>query len=467
MSYERTIEDFGLEENRIFNAAIEAERCLLGSFLLNHELIEKATLRGFNRLIFSRSEHAHIAAAMVSMANAGKPVDVITCFQWLTDSGTANEVGGLPYINTILQSVPSASNWARYLEIVIDKSRRRIAVEQLQAIMDKAHTDIDFDDWVTQADSVISGLNSKSQVRTPIAAEQAAFEAFGRIDDVMQGKYKPLFCGIQQLDDKIGGFERGQLVTIGARSSHGKSALALEMMVGLSGKYACAMLQLEMSNRDMGYRLIARLSGVGMDFLKNPKRMTVDQQDRIGHIISNMNAGRVTMMLHDQPALSIEQIASYAKQCKKSDVGLDVLVIDHLHLTKDVSGKKQRRDQELERVTAGLKELAKNLNILVILCAQLGKNVEGRPKVKDLRECASIEQDSDVVILTYLPRKDIENYEHQNLMKVDVAKNRNGETGWIPLTFEGSTQKISDWHGSFNFDETPRQKKYAKQGKEF
>jgi replicative DNA helicase len=243
------------------------------------------------------------------------------------------------------------------------------------------------------------------------------------------------------------------LIVIGAKPSHGKTAISLEVALAMARNgYAIAMLQMEMSNKTLGYRVQSRLSGLPMQLMKNrPEKMNDDDFGKFTRALSITE--NMPFWLHDQPALSIEQITAYAKQIKKSETGLDVLIIDHIHLTSDMSGQKLRRDQELARVSGGLKRLAKELELVVICLVQLNKGVEGRPKLKDIRECGAIEQDADIVMLNYYPYKDTESDDDKHTFDLDVAKARNGETGRVRLQFNGATQEVRDWATAYDYQQ--------------
>lgn len=433
-------------ESQIFsvsaNRSIEAERCLLGCLLQNQEIIQSALSRGLSQSIFYRSEHAHICRAILALENKSEAVDVITVFEFLNKSNLADEAGGLAYINSVSQSVASSANMIEYLKITLEKAKRKELYEALLSLAEEATTDVAISDLIAKADATITSLNSKARVNAPVRLSEAMRLAFLEMDAKTQGTYKPLLTGLTSLDERLGGLERGDLVVIGAKPSHGKTAISLEIGLHMAREYGVGMLQMEMSNKSLGFRVKSRLSHIGMKMLKDPVNLTNQNWDRIAE--AYVVTDRLKMWLHEQPALSIEQIFNYAKQLKSKDTGLDVLIVDHIHLTSDMSGQKLRRDQELARVSGGLKRLAKELDCVVICLAQLNKGVEGRPRLKDLRECGAIEQDADIVMLNYYPFKDTEQESDKYIFDLDIAKCRNGETGRLTLSFDGATQTVGN-----------------------
>ncbi len=439
-----------------FSQSVEAERCLIGCLMINPAQIDFAVSRGLSSVIFLRDEHKKIFSAITKIQAVGGKIDLITVYESLSLSGQSNDVGGLPYLDSVVNSVPSAANLREYLRIVVDYYKRRELTGALLAIVEDVGTDAPLNDVIAKAEGVLSGLNTKGKVNTPIMVSAAIKMAFDEMDAKTMGTYKPLFLGIESLDEKLGGVERGDLIVLGARPSHGKTAISLEIALKMAQEYGVAMLQLEMSNKSLGFRIKSRLSGVSMRLLKDPMKLTEDDFDKITAVYPKTD--RLNLWLHDQPALAIEQITSYARQIKKSETGLDVLILDHIHLTSDLSGQKLRRDQELARVSGGLKRLAKEMDCIVICLAQLNKGLEGRPKLKDLRECGAIEQDADIVLLNYYPYKDNENEQEKGLFDLDVAKCRNGETGRITLTFDGATQKVGSWKGGYDFHQESKNK---------
>lgn len=439
-----------------FSQSVEAERCLIGCLMINPAQIDFAVSRGLSSVIFLRDEHKKIFSAITKIQAVGGKIDLITVYESLSLSGQSDDVGGLPYLNSVVNSVPSAANLREYLRIVVDYYKRRELTGALLAIVEDVGTDVPLNDVIAKAEGVLSGLNARGKVSAPIMVSAAIKMAFDEMDAKTMGTYKPLFLGIEALDEKLGGVERGDLIVLGARPSHGKTAISLEIALKMAQEYGVAMLQLEMSNKSLGFRVKSRLSGVSMRLLKDPMKLTEDDFDKITAVYPKTD--RLNLWLHDQPALAIEQINSYARMIKKSETGLDVLILDHIHLTSDLSGQKLRRDQELARVSGGLKRLAKEMDCIVICLAQLNKGLEGRPKLKDLRECGAIEQDADIVLLNYYPYKDNENEQEKGLFDLDVAKCRNGETGRITLTFDGATQKVGSWKGGYDFHQESKNK---------
>jgi replicative DNA helicase len=446
--------------------AINAERSLLGCMLLNPNCIEHAVSRNLTHQLFSHSQHQHLCKIILTLHNDGQAVDVITVYERSKAAGTCDDIGGLEYITACSQAIASAGNWAQYLDIVKDRAQRRNLAEQLLSLADGVYEDVPVTELLARADAAISGLSYKTKINEPIKIAQAMKLAFDDIDAKLNGTYKPIYLGISTLDEKIGGVDRGDLIVIGAKPSHGKTAISLEIALGMAKNgYAVAMLQMEMSNKSLGYRVHSRLTGTPMLLLKSKphamKDADFDKIPRAWSVTDNM-----PFWLHDQPALSIEQITAYAKRIKKSDTGLDVLIIDHIHLTADMSGQKLRRDQELARVSGGLKRLAKESDLVVICLVQLNKGVEGRPKLKDIRECGAIEQDADIVMLNYYPYKDTEQEADKHTFDLDVAKARNGETGRVRLEFIGATQEVRDWPTAYDYQQqaAPSQSYSRKRG---
>jgi len=256
--------------------------------------------------------------------------------------------------------------------------------------------------------------------------------------------------GLTNLDDLMeGGLRPGELVIIGARPSMGKTALGMTIGLNMAPNYSVAMISMEMPHTEVRDRMTAMLGNVSLSSVKRPDRGDGLAWDRVLDGVEK--ARRMQFFVSDQGNLTINQVRSKARSVKRQH-GLNVLVLDYLGLMAGTDPKQQRAYQ-LEEVTKGLKNLAKELEISILCLAQVNRKVEDRadamPGLSDLRDSGAIEQDADTVIFVHRPiqvKQDLGEV-WENYAKASVAKNRNGRCGVMDLTYVGNQTRFADWHG--------------------
>jgi len=411
--------------------SVEAEQGVLGALMLDN--------RGWDRMAgilsaadFYRHEHQLIFAAAGSLIAATKPADVLTVFSALGE--TAREVGGIGYLNQLVQSVPSASNVGRYAEIVRDRSLLRTLLAKLSDAGEVVHGEGDAADKADRIAALFAGIESRSGSRDPQSMNDVMIRVIDRINAAADGQVTAWRTGIPGLDSRmLGGFKPGQLIILAARPSVGKTSVALQFMrrVAQDGNPSLVLSQ-EMTVEDLGMRALASEARADLGRLQTGKAND-SEWDRIPDGVDTLRA--LPMMFDDQPALTLRDIASKARKVR----GLKVVAVDYLQLCE---GEGETRTAAVGSVSRGLKALAKQMGICIVALSQLNRAVEQRPgkrpMLSDLRDSGEIEQDADVILFLWpLGEEEV----GARATGLEIAKNRQGRTGAMVLEFFGSTQQ--------------------------
>lgn len=433
----------------------ESEQSVLGGLLL----VNDAWDRMGDLLVetdFYRYEHRLIYAAISGLLAAGKPADVITVFDCLKDLGKEMEAGGLVYLNSLEQSVPSAANIRRYAEIVRERAVLRKLIAASQEIASSAAN--------PQGKSAAEVLDAAQSLVMQVAEAggRAVDEwtdmgvlAVGFVDELNEfamGEKLPdiIPTGIDDLDEKLNGGPRpGEVVTLGMRSGMGKTALGLTVLVNAAGRgEPCGMISMEMPKEQCNMRMVSMRSYVHLTKLKRPERLNDIDWGKISDATDYIRG--LPLHINDQSSLTINQIRAKARALKRKLGRLRVLVVDHLALTRGADPK-MLRTYQLAEVTSGLKALAKELHCVVYLLVQINRAADGRtdamPQLADIRDTSSVEDDSDIVVFGHREWKNNQGLadEWKYFGELYVAKQRDGELGRLPVMFVGENVRWLNW----------------------
>lgn len=433
--------------------SIESETAVLGTLLMDNSAWDRVADL-LTDADFYRHEHQLIFGAVATLVNAFKPADVVTVFELLRDQGKADKAGGLAYINDLAQFIHSMSNVRRYAEIVREKSVLRQLVAASDAIATSAFNPGDHTaaELVDQAQEAIFKLGEQGAPRDDWqSGEEGVVQALDAVQRRYDGEVDYLSTGLEALDGRLdGGLRQGEVIVIAARPSMGKTALALTIGENVAeAGHSVGVLSMEMPKAQVQNRRISMRSSIPLHKIKRPERMSEFDWGELTRTAEKMR--RVPLYVSDQTALTINQVRSKARALKRRH-GLRVLVIDYIGLMEGTDRKANRATQ-LGEVSRGIKSLAKELDMTVLLLAQLNREVEKRPGMKpilaDLRECGDIEQDADAILFVHRPfhvKPDME-LEWKHYAEVIVAKNRDGETGHLDLQYIGERTRFYDWEG--------------------
>lgn len=423
-------------------ASHEAEAGILGALLLDNNALDRVSDRLKPEHFFSalnREVYAEVCAQIV----AGKQADVITVFQAM------GQRIDLQSLNDLAQFVPSAANIRRYADTVIERAKSRglltVSAEITELAKDHARS---IEDRVEAAQGQLTKLIDDAPRDDWISAHEGAIEHIGTIEDRAEGKITAWATGLTDLDEILeGGFRPGELVVVGARPSMGKTALAMTIGLNMAADYTVGMLSMEMPHSELRDRQTAILGRISLSSVKRPSKGL--QWDAVVEGVEK--AKNLNWYASDQGGLNINQVRSKARNLKRLH-GLNVLIIDYIGLMSGLDSKQQRAYQ-LEEISRGLKNLAKELGIAVLCLAQVNRKVEDRaehaPALSDLRDSGAIEQDADVVMFVHRPiqqKQDLPE-EWRNYAKVTVAKNRQGRCGVLNMAYIGEQTRFGSWSG--------------------
>lgn len=419
----------------------EAEQSVLGGLLLNNDGL--ATISGLvDATSFWFSAHRQIFETVQRLVVASQPADTVTVFQVLHDAGKAEEIGGLAYLNSLAQSVPSASHIRRYAEVVADKALRRSLQEAADGIGSSARDAETADQAIDQAQSLLASVKRLKAGSEPRSIEALMMARLEHWEALEAGNVTPgIPTGLAPLDKAlVGGIKPGRVIVLAARPSVGKTSLATQILLHVTGQGRPGlMLSQEMTGSELMDRMAANMGGLDMEHISTGG-FTDGDWGKVAEVAERVRS--LPLDIDDQPALTLLDIRAKARQVKRKRGGLALVVIDYLQLCAS-AGKADKRHHQIEELSRGVKTLAKELDVCVLLLSQLNRSAaDVEPEVAHLKESGSIEEDADTVLLLHPMGNEGDG---STLVLCKVAKNRGGRRGRLALSFHGRTQQ---WHQS-------------------
>lgn len=423
----------------------EAEKNVLGILLLSNDKLNIA-VEMLSPEDFYNPIHTMIYSAMVKLYNLNKPVDLITVSEELRQRGELENTGGISYLGQLSTEVVYTSNIEYYIEIIKDKSTLRNLIDISSSTLDFAYEDReDVDTVLEYAEENLYKITEDAHAEGLIPVNQVLVETFNEMDKRSQdpNALTGVTTGFTDLDDRLSGLQKSDLVLIAARPSMGKTALMVNiaMNAAINDKAKVAIFSLEMSRNQLAHRMISSISHVDLQKIISAK-LSAEEWDRTLQAIDVINS--LDIHIDDTAGISPTELKAKARRLKSKD-GLDLIVIDYLQLMQ-LSSRNDNRQQEISEISRNLKGIAKDLNIPVVALSQLSRAPEmrgdKRPILSDLRESGAIEQDADVVMFLYRDEYYNPETEKKNIGEVIIAKHRNGPTGMIELTFLGNYTKF-------------------------
>jgi replicative DNA helicase len=425
-------------------AATDIEASVLGAMMIEREAVPKA-IELLNTESFYLKEHKLIFDAMVSLFEAGEPIDTVTLYEELKKRNQAEETGGAVYLSRLSQNISSAANIEYHAKIILEKEILRGLITSSHEIARAAYEGTeDAFDILDQAERKIFEITETHLKKSFMSMDRAVRDALEYIEAIHSNTKQKFSVptGFYELDEMLGGFQKSDLIIIAARPSMGKTALALTLArnAAVDHKVPVGIFSLEMATMQLIIRMLCAEGRLNAHLVRTGKLPSEEG------IKLSKNAHRLIespLYIDDTPAQTVLEIRAKARRLKaEKDIGM--IVIDYLQLMQGPSNS-ESREREISHISRSLKSLAKELNIPVIALAQLNRAVEARtdkrPQLSDLRESGSIEQDADVVIFLNRP----EYYGIKNFMddgsptegvaEVIIGKQRNGPTGDIRLAF--------------------------------
>lgn len=429
--------------------SIEAEQSVLGALLLDNTAFDRIGAE-IQEQDFYRYDHRVVFEHIVKLIMANAPADVITVYESLAANAKAEEVGGLSYLNALAQNTPSAANIKHYAGIVRANSIRRLAISAL----DEGAAEL----WnaAKQPSALIDSISTKLDAlcRTAEKSEpKRVGDSLMPLVEAMDRRYNGdeplgLSTGFIDIDKQLnGGLRRGDLVIVAARPKMGKSALTQNIAQNVAkGGGSALILNLEMTEEQLNQRNIASVGRIHLNHVTDAKQMTAEDWPRLTQAIADLRA--LNLFFDCQPGMSLQDVRSKAKLIKRKH-GLDLLVVDYLQL---MSGEGDNRNAQIEGITRGLKTLAKELDIALVLLSQLNREVERRPNKRpmpsDLRDSGSIEQDCDICAFLYRDEVYNRDSNDKGMCEVNFSLMRQGKPGIVGLAYIGEEVRFGDaYHG--------------------
>ncbi len=429
---------------------IEAEQAVLGGVLINNDAMNQIT-DILSADDFYRDANKALYEGMVQLYNQSEPIDIITLSQYLSKKDLLEKVGGTDYLASLIEAVSTSAGIAHHAQIVKDLSVRRKLINRCSVISESC-----FQDWEETEDL----LELAEQSIFDIAEEQVK-EGFNSLNEVVTDSFKRLektaavegyVTGVPtdftDFDRLTAGLQPSDLIIIAGRPSMGKTALALNIGYNAARKTnkAVAVFSLEMSKQQLGIRLLGFDSGVDAvklrtGFLRDKEwTMLTDSANRLSEL---------PIFIDDSSAITVLEMKAKCRRLKKTNA-LSLVIVDYMQLIYGRSASESRQ-LEISEISRSLKALAKDLDVPVLALSQLNRKVEdrtsNRPLLSDLRESGAIEQDADVIVFIYKgeshPSGDATAYD--NVVNIDVAKQRNGPTGTFKLTFQKEITRFRNY----------------------
>ncbi len=447
-------QDRQIAQLRIPPHSIEGESSVLGGLLLDNNAWDRVgdvLLEGD----FYRYEHKLIYGAIGTLINGSKPADVITVFEHLQSQGKAEEIGGLAYLNSLAQYVPSASNIRRYAEIVRDRSILRKLVSASDEIATNAFN---------PKGRAVSQIVDESEQKIFNIGEQGKRNKQGfqgmdtlvvnLLDRVQEMADNPndvtgVRTGFYDFDRQTAGLQAGDLIVLAARPSMGKTALAINIAenVALNEGLPVAVFSMEMGAAQLAVRIVGSIGRIDQGHLRTGK-LTDEEWPRLTEAVEKLRT--ISLHIDESPGLNSSEVRANARRLSRQYGQLGLIVVDYLQLMSGSSTDGgDNRATELGEISRGLKMLARELKCPVISLSQLNRSFEQRPDkrpmMSDLRESGAIEQDADIIVFIYRDEYYTkEACKEPGVAEIIIAKQRNGPTGTVKLAFMRNITKFEN-----------------------
>jgi replicative DNA helicase len=426
----------------------EAEASLLGSLLIDSDAIVKIA-DSLSPVDFFEARHQRIYEAVMQLYEAHEAVDVLTLTDKLKNNGYLDSVGGPGYLTELTNFVPTAAHVEQYADIVAQKALRRRLIAASNDIVGLGYDESkQLRELIEEAETRLFEVSQTHVKQSVISLEAILAESFDRLDDLHKDKQKirGIPSGFKDIDEKLAGFQRSDLVILAARPSMGKTALALNFAhnVAVQANQPVLIFSLEMSKEQLVDRLLSMESGVDAWALRTGNLTDADFE-KIGQAMGTLSEAQI--YIDDTPGITISDLRTKARR-EAHQRPLGLIIVDYLQLMSGGSrfGGEGNRVQEISEISRGLKGVARELNVPVLALSQLSRSVESRspqiPQLADLRESGSIEQDADVVAFIYREEYYNPETDRKKLTDIFIKKHRNGPTGGVELYFDNEKQRF-------------------------
>lgn len=454
-NFSAPVNDPQLDALKLPPHSVEAEQSVLGGILLDASAFENVS-DALNEMDFYRNEHRLIWRHIGRLSERASPVDVITVAESLNSTNDLEKVGGVAYLGSLAQNVPSAANIRRYAEIVRERAIMRKLVEVGTDIVTSAYNSggRDAGQLLDEAESKVMEISEQGDrgkqgfIPIPPLLNQVVEKIETLYGRENQNDVTGIATGFSDLDRMTSGLQQGDLVIVAGRPSMGKTAFSINIAenVALEGK-PVAIFSMEMGGAQLAMRMIGSVGRLNQHNLRTG-RLEDEDWARMTHALGLLNEAPI--FIDETAGLNALELRSRARRLHRQNNGLGLIVIDYLQLMSSPVGKaNENRATEISEISRSLKSLAKELKVPVIALSQLNRSLEQRPNkrpvMSDLRESGAIEQDADLILFIY--RDEVYNPETPDKGKAEIiiGKQRNGPIGMVPLVFRGEYTRFENY----------------------
>ena len=423
--------------------SIESEMCLIAAMMLDKDMVGQI-VQIIDRDAFFQADHQIIYDIIVKLYEQNRPIDPLIVREELSKRQLLDEIGGVSYLAQIISSVPSAAHGAHYAGIVREKALLRQLISASNDILREAYAPHETADLVLdKAEKSIFLIAEKKVGNAMVPLETVLHEVFEMIENRGQRGVETDYF---ELDDMLNGLQPGEMIIVAARPSMGKTALAMNMVENIACKgTACAVFSLEMSKQQLAQRMLCSRGAIDAHKLRKGM-LQAHEYAHLANVVGEL--AKAPIWVDDSPGLTILDLRAKARRLKMQH-DIKLIMIDYMQLM-DNPGVESRQ-QQISEISRGIKAVARELSVPVVALSQLNRASEGRdghrPRMSDLRESGSIEQDADVIMLLHREdyyRMSEPDFVPDNIAEIIIAKQRNGPTGTVKLTFLNKSTRFEN-----------------------
>lgn len=426
---------------RVVPHNLDAERALLGAIMLKPESMHDISVTVYPESFYA-DKHREIFTALLEIFTKGNPIDLLSVTHKLKDKGVLDRIGGASYLTELIENVPAAGNSQYYAEVVQNKFVLRGLISAADEIAEIGFSNTeDVDEALDQAEKKVYQVTQSPTAQKFTAIKNSLTEAWERLDHLHhnQDEKRGVQTGFPALDNLLAGLQKSDLIILAARPSIGKTSFALDIARNAACLYnvPVGIFSLEMSDQQLVDRMLAAEAKVDAWKLRTGKLSTDEEFQLVQEAMGRLSEAPIH--IDDQPGNNILKMRSAARRLK-NEHGLGLIVVDYLQLMMP-SGTRHHDSmvQQVTEISRSLKIMARELDVPVLALSQLSRAVEqrgGKPRLSDLRDSGSIEQDADVVMFIHRDDKTNGNSERPNIAEILVEKHRNGPVGMVELYFD-------------------------------
>jgi replicative DNA helicase len=427
----------------------DSEKAVLGSIMLRPEAIFEI-FDVVNSESFYAERHRKIYEIMMDLHSQGNPIDILSMSNRLKEKGMLDQVGGTSYLAELTESVPSSANVKYYAEIVQKKSLMRGLIQASNEISVLGYDESrDVEELLDIAEKKVFAVTHTPTTNAFVSIKDGLSETWERIETLSNSEdsIRGVPTGFASLDKMLSGFQASDLIILAARPSQGKTSLAIDMArrAAVNHNISVGIFSLEMSSQQLIDRMLSAQSQVDLWKLRTGKQLSTDDFDSISKALDTLS--KAPIYIDDEAGKSVLAMRSVCRRLK-SEKDLGLIVIDYLQLaTPSQSKNSDNMVQQVTELSRAMKSMARELNVPVLCLSQLSRAVEargGRPRLSDLRDSGSIEQDADVVMFIHNESKYKDASERNNITEILIEKHRNGATGMVELYFDNAKTSFKE-----------------------